>query len=163
MQRFRDFAFDWIAWAIFAAIPAVIFWQSATSLAEQDAASGGPMENAALYPRIVASIMAVLAAALALRLVLGRVQQRSPLEARAGTRPALVATGVFTIYLIVLPYAGFHLATPVLCFLLFWLLGIGPVAALAGGIGLSLATAFVFEGLLNVVLPVGAFNIALFS
>jgi putative tricarboxylic transport membrane protein len=163
MRRFRDHAFDWIAWAMFAAIPVVIFWQSATSLAEQGAASGGPMENAALFPRIVASIMAVLVAIMALRLVLGRVRQKSPLQAAEGTRLALVATGIFTVYLVVLPYAGFHLATPVLCFLLFWMLGIGPVAAVAGGIGLSLATAFVFEGLLNVVLPVGVFNIALFS
>jgi putative tricarboxylic transport membrane protein len=163
MQRFRDYTYDWIAWAIFAAIPATIFWQSATSLAEQGAASGGPMENAALFPRIVASIMVVLVAVLALRLFLGRVQQKSPLEAAEGTRLALVATGFFTVYLVVLPYAGFHLATPVLCFLLFWLLGIGPIAAIAGGIGLSLATAFVFEGLLNVVLPVGVLNITLFS
>ena len=163
MPRFRDYAFDWIAFAMFAAIPAVIFWQCATSLEDQGAASGGPMANAALFPRIVASIMTVLVAVLALRLVLGRVLQRSPLRAAEGTRAALIATALFTLYLILLPHAGFHLATPVLCFLLFRLLGIRPLAAIPGGILLSLGAAFVFEGLLNVVLPVGMFNIAVFS
>jgi hypothetical protein len=163
MRRFRDHAFDWIVWGLFAAIPAMIFWQSATSLVEQEAASGGPMVNAAFYPRIVASIMIVLLAWLALRLALGRVRRKSPIKAAEGTRPAFVATALFIVYLLALPYAGFHLATPSLCFLLFWLLGIRPVAAVAGGIALSLVIAFVFEALLNVVLPVGVFNIVLFN
>jgi hypothetical protein len=121
------------------------------------------MVNAAFYPRIVASIMIVLLAWLALRLALGRVRRKSPIKAAEGTRLALVATALFIVYLLALPYAGFHLATPFLCFLLFWLLGIRPVAAVAGGIALSLVIAFVFEALLNVVLPVGIFNIALFN
>jgi putative tricarboxylic transport membrane protein len=163
MRRLRDYAYDWIAWAMFAAIPVLIFWQSATSLTEQGVASGGPMQNAALFPRIIAFAMTLLVAVLGLRLVLGRVRRPSPLHAAEGTRLALAATALFFVYLIVLPRAGFHLATPVLGFLMFWLLGIRPLAALAGGTALSLVTAFVFEGLLNVVLPVGVFNIALFN
>lgn len=57
---------------------------------------------------------------------------------------------------------GFHLATPALGVLLFGLFGLHPVKVPAGGIGLSVAVAFVFEGLLNVVLPVGVWQIALF-
>lgn len=163
MHRIRDYAFDWIAWTILAAIPTTIYWQSATSLSEQGVARGGPMENAALFPRIVASIMAVLVVWLAVSIFLGRVRKKSPLAGGPGTRLAFVATAYFITYLIVLPYAGYHLATPVLGFLMFWLLGIRPITAVAGGIALSLVTAFVFEGLLNVVLPVGVFDIALFG
>ena len=163
MKRFHDAAFDWIAWAGFAAVPALIFWQCATSLEEQDVASGGPMENAAFYPRIVASVMVALLIWQAGRLVLGSTTKPSPFRAAAGTRLALATTALFVAYLVVLPYAGFHLATPVLCFLLFRLLGARTLAALVGGGVLSLTLAFVFEALLNVILPLGVFDIAVFN
>ena len=163
MTGCRRHAFDWIALLIFAVVPAVIFWQSATSLAEQGAASGGPMENAAFYPRIVASIMTLLVILHAVRLLTGRVSGTSPAMAGPSTGRALVATALFVVYLAALPYAGFHLATPSLCFCLFWLLGMRGVPSMIGAVILWLAAAFVFEGLLNVVLPVGLFNIAIFS
>lgn len=163
MTKFRDYAFDWIAWLLFAAIPAVIFWQSATSLAEQGAASGGPMQNAALYPRILATAMTVLVMLQAVRLALGRVRQASPLQGTETTRLALLISGVFVLYLVALPYAGFHITTPPFCFAMFLLLGLRVPAALFGAVVLWVATAYVFEGLLNVILPVGVFEIALFN
>ncbi|MDX9861519.1 MAG: hypothetical protein RBS99_11445 [Rhodospirillales bacterium] len=78
MRKFGDHAFDWIVWVMFAAVPAVIFWQAATSLEEQGAASGGPMVNAAFYPRIVVWTMLGLVVWLALRLVQGRVRRKEP-------------------------------------------------------------------------------------
>lgn len=163
MQRFRDSAFDWVAWILFAAVPVLIFWQCATTLEEEGVASGGPMENAAFYPEIVASVMTFLLVWLAASLLLGRLRRKTPFTAGPGTIRALAATAFFIAYLVLLPYAGFHLATPLLCFLMFRLLGLGTIAAAAGGIGLSLATAFVFQGLLHVVLPVGVFNISVFK
>ena len=103
MFRLRDYGYDWIAWLIFASIPALIFWQSATSLAEQDAASGGPLENAALYPRVVAAIMSVIVVAQGARLVLGRVRQDSAFRAEKGTRLAVALTLLFVVYLLALP------------------------------------------------------------
>lgn len=163
MQRFRDSAFDWVAWIFFAAVPVTIFWQCATTLVEEGVASGGPMENAAFYPEIVASVMTFLLVWLAMSLLLGRLRRKSPFTAGEGTGRALAATALFIGYLAVLPYAGFHLATPVLCFLLFRLLSLSMIPAVAGGIGLSLATAFVFQGLLHVVLPVGVLGITVFK
>lgn len=162
-MKWRDHSYDWIAWGTFAAIPLVIFWQCATSLADQDAASGGPMENAALYPRILAVVMTVLVIIQAGRLCFGAVVQLSPLKASAETIRACCATGLFVAYLVCLPVIGFHIATPVLCLAMFLLLRTGLVAAVSGAILLWLATSFIFEGLLNVVLPVGIFNIALFN
>lgn len=163
MRRIRDFAFDWIAWALLAAVPVIIFWKSATSLVEQGVASGGPMQNAAIFPQGVAAVMGGLLVLNALRIALARVSQPSPLTASEGTPKAFVATALFVVYLVLLPIGGFHLATPVLAAVLFRLFGIGLPWAAAGGVVLSLSTAFVFEGLLNVVLPVGIFEIAIFS
>ena len=163
LHRLRDQAYDWLAWAILASIPAAILQQSATSLAEQDAASGGPMRNAALFPRAIAVIMIGLLAWQATRLLTGRVAAASPMVRQEGTPRALAASALFAAYLIALPVVGFHLATPVLGAILFALLGVRLLPALAGGIALSLAVAFVFEGLLNVVLPVGRLGIAIFA
>lgn len=163
MSRVREYAFDWIAWGLLAGLPAIIFWQSATSLAGQGAASGGAMQNAALFPRMVAAAMTVLLAWHAVRLATGRVSRPSPLRRQEGTGLALLVAGLFALYLAALPVAGFHLATPLLSALLFRLLGIRTLVAIAGGVGLSLALSYVFEGLLNVVLPVGALNLTVFD
>ncbi|WP_447553033.1 tripartite tricarboxylate transporter TctB family protein [Vreelandella sp. EE22] len=163
MRPIRDFAFDWIAWALFACVPIAIFWNSATSLAEQGVASGGPMQNAAMFPRGVAVIMTVLLVLNAARTALGRVSHPSAMTRSEGTLKAVSCTALFIAYLIFLPTLGFHLATPVLTAILFRLFGIGLVGAITGGVALSLATAFIFEGVLNVVLPVGVFEITIFT
>ncbi|WP_336057130.1 tripartite tricarboxylate transporter TctB family protein [Nitratireductor sp. CH_MIT9313-5] len=163
MSRFRAHAFDWIAWIFFASIPVVIFWQSATSLAEQGAASGGPLDNAALYPRVIAALMSVAVAIHGIRLLLGRVQGQSALEVGVGTRLGIALAALFVGYLLLLPHAGFHIATPVLLIVMTRALGLGIVPAVLGSVALWLGASFVFEGLLNVVLPVGMFNITMFS
>ncbi|TNB48847.1 hypothetical protein FF124_06920 [Martelella lutilitoris] len=163
MTRFRAFAFDWIALAIVAAAPAAIFWQSATSLKRQGAAAGGPLENAAFYPRVIALLLSVVVAIHALRLLTGKVQTVSPFKASDGTRLALILSAVFVAYLLALPYLGFHILTPALMLVFLLAFGIGPLPAIIGAIGIWLVASFVFEGLLNVVLPVGIFNITLFS
>ncbi|WP_179869542.1 tripartite tricarboxylate transporter TctB family protein [Rhizobium anhuiense] len=162
MIRLRCYAYDWITWLMFAAIPVLIFWQSAISLAEQDAASGGPLENAAFYPRVVAVFMSVIVVAQGARLVLGRVRQNSAFRVEKGTRLAIALTLLFVVYLITLPYIGFHIATPILCAAMMRGLGVSTVPAVLGGVTLWLGSSYVFEGLLNVVLPVGMFNLAIF-
>ena len=163
MTRLKPLAYDWLAWVLFLALPLVIFRQSATSLAEQGVASGGPMQNAALFPRMVAWLLLGLAVLNLARLLTGRVREPSPVDPTGGTRLALVATGLFVAYLLIMPTLGYHLATPVLMAALLALFGLGPVAAIAGGCAMSLGVAAVFQGLLNVVLPVGLFEITIFG
>lgn len=163
MERAKPYAYDWITWALFLALPLVIFWQSATSLEEQGVASGGPMENAALFPRMIAWLLLGLAALNGARLLTGRVARTSPLRPTDTTRLAVIATTLFVVYLLILPYLGYHVATPVLMALLLILLGLGPVASVVGGVAMSLSVAAVFQGLLNVVLPVGIFEITIFG
>ncbi|WEX12101.1 tripartite tricarboxylate transporter TctB family protein [Chelativorans sp. AA-79] len=163
MSRFREHAFDWIAWLLFASIPVVIFWQSATSLAEQGAATGGPLDNAAFYPRVIAVLMSAAVLLHGLRLLLGRVQHRTALEAAPGTRLALSLSVLFVAYLILMPYVGFHLATPILLVIMMRALGVRILQSILGSAVLWLVTSYTFEGLLNVVLPVGMLNISIFS
>lgn len=162
-MKLREHAYDWLAWILIGAVPLLIFWQNATSLSDQGVASGGPMSNAAAYPSIIAWILLALSLINALRIVAGQISQRSPLDPTATTRLALIATGLFVVYLLCLGWLGYYLTTPVLLAALFAMLGLSPLAAIAGAIAATLIVAAVFEGLLNVVLPLGIFSFTLFG
>ncbi|WP_339757283.1 tripartite tricarboxylate transporter TctB family protein [uncultured Hoeflea sp.] len=163
MERLKPYAYDWIACLLFLALPLVIFWQSATSLEEQGVAHGGPMDNAALFPRMVAWLLLGLALVNGVRLAMGRGARTSPVAPTETTPLAVIVAGCFVVYLMAVPYLGYHLATPVLMALLLRLFGIRNSLSLCGGIAMSLVVAAVFQGLLNVVLPVGMFKITLFG
>lgn len=163
MSNAKKYAYDWIACLFFLTIPIIMLYQIETSLVEQGVASGGPMQNAAIFPRIVAWILIVLAGLNVLRVAFGKVSHFSPLKATDQTTRALVATALFVVYLIALPILGYHIMTILLLALLFRLLGLSLVLSGIGAVIASLAVAYVFEGLLNVVLPVGIFEIVVFS
>jgi len=163
MAPVKSHAWDLVAWVFFAAVPLVIFYQAATNLTAQGVAGGGPMENAAIFPRIIAWILSGLAVVNILRIFTGVVTAQSPLETTPTTRLAVWATVLFVVYLVALPYVGYHLLTPVLLMILMRLFGLGWVASIAAALGFSLGVAAVFEGLLNVVLPVGFAEIAVFG
>jgi hypothetical protein len=185
--------FDWIVTGLAALLPVVVFHEAATSLAEQDAASGGPMRDAALFPEVVAWILIVPIAANALRLARAR---RPPDPGNFGpgnfgpgnggpgnggpgnggpgnggddvgeaplTGLALLSTGLFVTYLLALPLLGYYVATPVLLVVLTRLYGAPWLAALTASLGLTLAVALVFEGFLDVVLPLGPSGFTLFG
>ena len=163
MARLKSHAWDVVAWIFFAAVPVVIFQQAATNLAAQGVAGGGPLDNAAIFPRIIAWILAGLAVVNILRISGGLVTAPSPLTTTPTTRLALTATLLFVAYLVALPYIGYHLLTPLLLAVLMRLFGLGWTASVVAAIGFSLGVAAVFEGLLNVVLPVGFAEIAVFG
>ena len=165
---------EWLVLGFFVAVAALVFQQIATSLTEQGAASGDPLANAALFPRMVAILMLGLAALIGLRTALGRMapppehatfdatpdQPPEPPAVRA--RMMLGTIALLCLYLVALRPLGFHIATTAAIAAMFALLGVRPLwwAALAGA-GLNLLVAFVFEGLLKVVLPTGVFGISL--
>ena len=160
--------FDWIVTGLAALLPAIVFFEAATSLTEQDAASGGPMRNAALFPEAVAWILMAPIAANVLRLVReGRSGQTLEGGEEVGSAPltglALLSAGLFVVYLLALPRLGYYAATPVLLLALTRLYGARWLPALLAALGLTLAVAFVFEGLLDVVLPLGPFAFTLFG
>lgn len=162
-MKFKELGYDWLAWVFFIVIPLVVFWQISTSLVEQGAASGGPLSNAAVFPRIVAWLMLGLAGLSALQIVAGRITAMSPIAATPTTKHALIATGIFLCYLFVLRPVGYYIATPVLIAALLRLFGLGWAVSLIGAVIMSLTVAGLFEGLLNVVLPLGHFKFTLFG
>ncbi|MFZ7090773.1 tripartite tricarboxylate transporter TctB family protein [Primorskyibacter sp. 2E233] len=151
--------------AIFlAALCGLIFYEAATTLTEQGYASGTPISNAALYPRLLAGLLLVLLVAQ----VVSDVRARGP---SAGGEPAatpdkvgqtgLAALGMFA-YVALLPVLGFLLATPLFVLALLLMLGDRNPVTLAGvTLAITAGCLLVFQGLFNVNLPRGLFGIAL--
>ncbi len=153
---------NWLVTAFFAAIIAVVFQQIYTSMTEQGIASGGPYDNGAAYPRAVAiAIAALLIGQFIMDKFKGssgenEKQRTSLMELR---RPTLLLV-IFAIYLGLLSVIGYHLATTPLMLAIMWLCGARSywkliIAALA----ISFLSAYLFETVLNVVLPGGVFHL----
>jgi hypothetical protein len=162
-MKFRDHGFDWIVWALFLGLPPLVMHQAATSLAEQGVASGGPLENAAVFPLSVAWVLAGLCVIHALRLIAGHVAKPSPVEGTPTTRLALVGAGAFVAFLLLLGTLGYYIAATLLLVALMRLLGVGWVISILATVAMTVGVGFIFEGLLNVVLPLGLWKITLFG
>lgn len=152
----------WLVVVFFVAIVAVVFQQIYTSMMEQGIASGGPYDNAAAYPKLVAVlilIMLVLQTVLAVFGPSSGASANEVVEFGELKRPvALLA--VFAIYLGLLGYLGYHLMTTPLVFAIMVLCGM-QFAFSTFGIALiiSFVLAFAFEVFLKVVLPGGIFGL----
>lgn len=149
----------------FLALAGLVFYETGTSFVEQGAASGGAMFNAALYPELlgwglilfsVVRLVDIARATYRMRRVTGVETPVMPTE-----RPkALMWMGLVVVYLLCLKPLGYHLTTPVFMFACFYLLGTRSIALAAGlAVVASLTMSFMFEYLLNVILPVGMFGI----
>ncbi|SEK11106.1 Tripartite tricarboxylate transporter TctB family protein [Marinovum algicola] len=143
------------------AVIVTVFWQIETTFKEQGIASGGPYDNAAAYPRTIAILIGAL---LVVQLVteLLRRGDRAPAKdiARSDLRRAGLMLAVFAVYLGGLTTVGYHLATAPLIFAIMWICGMRNVLKLAlAAIGIATGFAFLFEVFLNVVLPLGIWDI----
>jgi hypothetical protein len=157
--------FDWLVTALALVLPVVVFFEVTGSLADQDAASGGPMRDAAYVPRLLGWAILFLAAAHAVKLAFTRAAsaEPGPRAPAARTGLALLASAAFVAYLLLLPLAGYYIATPILLAGLMRLFGLGWIGSLASALVYTLVVAWVFEGLLNVILPLGWFEFTLFG
>ena len=150
---------EWVSFAFFAALGALVFQQIATSMTEQGIASGGPYDNAASYPRGVAILMFVL-----LAVQLGR-NNFIPTEydvssENSGLHRAIGLIVIFSVYLICLDWFGYYLSTPTLAAAVMWLCGARKIIQIVvAAMGMALTLALIFEHLLNVVLPGGLFGV----
>lgn len=168
----------------FAALVVLVFHETWVTLEAEGAASGGAMDNAAMYPEWLASGLLVLCLIQVARIVTGvetRAADRSegwefatadpapttavPVDAGAtvtGRLKAVAAAVAIVLYLLLLKPLGYHIATPLLMGVLFHLLEMRNVVWLVGlALATSIITALFFEKLLNVVLPVGMFALSL--
>jgi len=149
---------------LLALVCGLVFYEAATTLTEQGYASGTPISNAALYPRLLAGLLLFL---LSLQLIndlrgkAGAAQSDGP--AADGTSAQTVLVGLAIVaYVVLLPIVGFILATPILVLGMLALLGDRQIATLIGvPIVITVGCMLVFQGLFNVNLPRGLFGIAL--
>ncbi|MFN3146167.1 MAG: tripartite tricarboxylate transporter TctB family protein [Paracoccaceae bacterium] len=150
---------------VFLALAGLVFYETNTSFVEQGAASGGAMFNAALYPELLAwalvGLSALRLASIAKAVSQGGHTSSAPGgESRQSLFKALIWLGFLVVYLMCLKPLGYHLVTPAFMFACFFLLGSRNILlAAALAVATSLTMSFVFEVLLNVILPVGIFGI----
>ena len=154
------------ALGLFLAVIVTVFWQISTDLEEQGIASGGPYDNAASYPRMIVVFMGVLVVLqLLIEFMKGKATPAEDASRTADVTPSdLRRAGlmlvVFAIYLMVLTTIGYHLATTPMIFAIMWICGMRNVVKLAiSSVAIATGFAFVFEVFLNVVLPLGLWNI----
>ena len=143
------------------AVVVVVFWQIETDFKDQGIASGGPYDNAASYPRTIAICIGVLVALqLIVELVRGNLASLTENIQASELRRAGFMLVVFAVYLTGLTTVGYHLATTPLIAAIMWLCGMRSVLKIVlSSVAIATGFAFVFEVLLNVVLPLGIWNI----
>ena len=155
---------EWVAIGFFAALGALVFQQIATSMAEQGIASGGPYDNAASYPRNIAILMLALLAVQLVRELMrfGGSAELDEAPSQAGLRRAVGLLLVFVTYLFCLDWFGYHLSTAPMAAIVMLLCGLrNPIKIIGLALAMSLVLAFVFEKILNVVLPIGIFGLTI--
>lgn len=150
---------NWMIALFLIVIVGIVFQQISTSMTEQGIATGGPYDNGAAYPRALAIVIAVL---VILQLLFSAFAKPDTQEIQTTNlaqlkRPAGVLL-VFTLYVSALTTLGYHLTTTPMIFVLMWACGARSylkqaVAALV----MAFAFAYIFEKILNVVLPGGIF------
>lgn|GEM_PF-754095 len=158
---------NFIALGFLLVVIVTVFWQIGTDLKEQGIASGGPYDNAAAYPRTVAIFIGVLLVLqLAIELLKEKAaSQKEALEAAENIQaPDLRRSGmmlaIFAVYVMVLTTIGYHLTTaPMICAIM-WICGMRNTVKIAiSSVAIATGFAFIFEVFLNVVLPLGIWDI----
>ena len=137
----------------------LVFYDVNTSMVEQGIAKGDAYQNAAAYP-IVLSIILIFCISLVIcrNLIFRNIEKTNLIFDLKHIQLFII----FCIYLIFLDMVGYHLLTPILLFITSFIYGERNwFITIIYSIIISLLIALIFEELLNVVLPVGVFEIAL--
>lgn len=154
---------EWIASATMLAIVALVFQQIYTVMTAAGIARGGPFDNAASYPRLVAVVIGILV----LIQIVGRfiTPASSDTEGNEGLRLvemrrpiALIVT--FAVYLRLLGFLGYHLSSAPFLVVVMYIAGDRKWGRMIfSSIITAMVLAFVFEALLKIVLPGGLFRL----
>ena len=133
---------------------ALVYYQQSFSIVRGFASDRlGP----ACFPRLLALVLAVLSLTLIVRALAGRSDPSRPPAMRAGIFVAVM--GLLVLYAVVLPTAGFLIATPILLAAVIWLFGLRQWVTLLGtALGVTAVLYLVFVRALHVLLPLGPFR-----
>ncbi|ANG63567.1 hypothetical protein A8C75_14510 [Marinobacterium aestuarii] len=150
---------QWCNVALFVGLILLVFQQIATNMTAQGIASGGPYNNGAAYPQGVAIVLGVLVLIQMALLVAGRKAASEATSWAALVRPAALIA-LFALYLGLLGWLGYHIATPLMLAGVMLLCGLRrPVAIILPTLGVSFGLAWIFEAWLKIVLPGGIFHL----
>ncbi len=138
----------------------MVFYDISTSMTEQGIAKGDAYQNAAAYPATLSILILICVGLLIFQNIFFKnASEKSDLFFSSKHVKLLCS---FCFYLALLDTIGYHLLTPMLLFVTSLIYGEkNRFTTLIYSIVVSLIVAFIFEELLNVVLPVGIFEIAL--
>ena len=153
---------EWLSLIFFLALVAVVFQQIATDLEQQGIASGGPLQNAAFYPRGVAILIIGIVCVRFVQLTLEIKQNTAELLFKSLRQLILPATliGLFALYLYLLGVLGYHLTTTPFLFLVTYISGDRKFFSnMLISASVALLIAYIFEKFLRLVLPGGVFSI----
>jgi putative tricarboxylic transport membrane protein len=133
---------------------ALVYYQQSFSIVRGFASDRlGP----AFFPRMLALALAALSLTLIVRALAGRSDPSRPPEMRVKIFATVIV--LLVLYAVVLPTAGFLVATPILLAAVIWLLGSRKWATLLGtAIGVTVVLYVVFGRALHVLLPLGPFR-----
>ncbi len=153
---------EWLSLGFFLALVAVVFQQINTDLTQQGIASGGPLQNAAFYPRAVAILIIGIVCIRVVQLVLEIKQTTAELPFKSLRQLILPAKLVFLfgVYLYLLGVLGYHLTTTPFLFLVTYISGDRKTLYnILFSASVALLIAYLFENFLRLVLPGGVFSI----
>ncbi len=146
---------------VLAAVPVFVFYDIGTRFVAEGVHTGSAENNAAMYPRLIAMLMAGLLAIQAFRTVAQRSQAATwpGLTALVKTHArAIIVFVLFLVYLWAFRWFGFTYSTPVFLLLTQVVLGVRqPVVLVAYSVGVTAAVYFAFAEILNLALPAGDF------
>lgn len=152
-----------LAYVFIIVVCALVGFDVNTGLAEQGAVGGDALEDASMFPMKVVYLIVCL---LIIDVVhfqtsgaKGNNDGQEPVKA-SGTRRSIFMIVGTCIFLLLLEPVGFVLLTPIYLGFLFRLLGVAKVlTSFLSGILATAILYFVFQNLLNVILPIGLLRI----
>ncbi|TCS53209.1 tripartite tricarboxylate transporter TctB family protein [Primorskyibacter sedentarius] len=155
---------EWLMLAAFIALGIFVYQQINGPLTAQGNASGDPVNNAALFPRLVANLILGLSALQLVQLLRRKVRLSAEFRYKATGDSAwrcLACFGMLLAYLFALPLAGFYPATAAFLLALVVLLKARPIwFAVLVAVLITFVVGYVFEELLRVVLPQGRLGLS---
>ena len=155
---------EWLMLAAFIALGIFVYQQIYGPLTAQGNASGDPVNNAALFPRLVANLILGLSALQLVQRLRRKVRVSAEFRHKATGDSAwrcLACFGMLLAYLFALPLAGFYPATAAFLLALVVLLKARPIwFAVLVAVLITFVVGYVFEELLRVVLPQGRLGLS---
>ena len=157
-MKFNATHAEWAALVLWVALVGIVFWQTNTDFVRQGIASGGPFHNAAMFPEIVAVVIALCAVPIGVQAALRNRKDAKPAPALSlyDLRRPLALLLAFSLYLALLDVLGYYIATVPFLFFIIWLCGERKILNPAiFSVVVTFVVALVFQRYLTVVLPRG--------